>query len=91
MCGPTKAWGIMLANVVQLNFESVVLALKKNGYISADCCVRRTFARQDKIRVTALVHPAHKVIWYVAQLFPSFDLTKVMSTKITNSILPYKC
>jgi len=77
MCGPTKAWGILLANVVRLNFESVVLALKKNGYISADCCVRRTPARSDKMRFTTLVHPAHKIIWYVAQLFPSCDLTKL--------------
>jgi len=60
MRGPTKAWRILLANVVQLIFESVVLVLKKNVYISADCCVRRTPARSDKMRFTGLVHPAHK-------------------------------
>jgi len=87
MRGPTKAWRILLANIVQLIFESVVLALKKNGYISAYCYVRRTPAHSDKIRFTAIVHPAHKIIWYIAQLFPSSDLTQVMSNKITNSIL----
>jgi len=91
MCGTTKAWRTLLANVVQLIFESVVLVLMKNVYISANSCVRRTPARSFKMWFAALVHPAHKIIWYVTQLFPSCDLTKVMSTKITNSTLSYKC
>jgi hypothetical protein len=91
MLGPTKAWRILLANVVQHIFESVVLASKKNVYFSAEFCVRRTPARSDIMRFTVLVYPVHKIICYVAQPFPSCDLTKVKSTKITKSILPYKC
>ena len=86
-----RRWRILLANVVQHIFESFVLTLKKNVYISADCCVRRKPARSDKMRFTALVHPVHKIIWYVTRLFPSSDLTKTKSTKITNCILSYKC
>jgi hypothetical protein len=91
MLGPTKAYRILLTNVVQHIFESAVLAAKKNVYFSAEFCVRRTPARSDKMRLIVLVHPVHKTIWYVAQLFPSCDLTKVKSTKITKNILSYKC
>jgi hypothetical protein len=52
MRGPAKVWRTLLANVVQLIFESVVLTLKKNVYISAD---EHLHARSDKMRFTALI------------------------------------